>query len=154
MPWKRPWNPTKHHVRQRGAVNMEYVFAGALAAIILGSLALTIHFGLSKDDVGDLPEQHWQCEKCGEVFVGDLMTPEEMARKMGPGGLLPIDCPKCGAKDSVYQTIQCPQCGEWYIPATAKFPEAQITGQDIRNICPKCGTDYRQWFIEHRGQRQ
>ena len=140
MLWKYPWNPMKHHVRQRGAVNMEYAFAGALAAIILGSLALTIYFGLGPD-APPLPEPHWQCDKCGAVLVGDLMTPEEMARKMGPAGLLPIDCPKCGAKDSLYQTIACPQCGEWYIPATAKSPDGQIVGQDIRNVCPKCGAD-------------
>ena len=138
---KHRWNPAKHHVRQRGAVNMEYVFAGALAVIILGSLALTFHFGPSRDDA-ELPEPHWQCEKCGAVLVGDLMTEEEMDSKMGPGGVLrPTDCPKCGAKDSLYQTLRCPQCGEWYIPATAKSPDGQIVGQDIRNVCPKCGAD-------------
>jgi len=138
--------------------NMEYLFAGALAVIILGSLILTIYFTLGggEPSPGDL-EVTFKCAKCGYEFSKKPeevrpMGPDMMPMPMGAPGMAPIalDCPKCGAKKSAFQAVKCPNCGAFYISQITTHPVAPGEGRQLRDVCPKCGTDRIQWYREHR----
>jgi len=145
--------------------NMEYLFAGALAAIIVGSLALTIYFTFGGHRGARGPREiHFKCIKCGYEFT---KKPEEL-RAMSPGepsmdmmfvpGMEPmaLDCPKCGAKKSAFMAVKCPNpdCGAYYISPYMLNPEAMTEGKELRDVCPKCGTDRVQWYLEHRKKRK
>jgi len=142
--------------RAGGKANMEYVFAGALAVIIVGALALTIYFVFVGDDTGGPGEDsHWKClnPDCQYEFT---MTPKQMSElpNRATGPTIRVDCPKCGTKDRAYLMIKCPKCGKYYVPDSHKYFEAAMQGQQIRNVCPYCKTDYAQWYRDNRGKKK
>jgi ribosomal protein L37AE/L43A len=128
---------------------MEYVFAGALALIIIGALALSLNAVMGGGGPrGDVEDAHWKCEACEEVFVDNDYLPEEEMIE-GPG-VAELDCKACGAEDSVFLMIKCPNCEQWYIPESHRQWEAVEEGAEIRDICPHCGTDYVQYWLDKR----
>jgi len=78
----------------------------------------------------------YQREGMGEFSKGGVYRPR--------GG----DCPKCGAKGTVFVMIQCPNCGKYYLPARVKDPVGYAEGK-VRDVCPYCGTDLKEWWKKH-----
>ena len=143
-----------------GGKGMEYLLAGTLAVIIVGSLGFTIwkFFG-GKTGSNTPTEMHFQCLKCKAEFElkpEEIPQPSEQAM-YGPESMF-IDCPKCGAKQSCLPMVQCPNpdCKKWYLPEATKFyamnPAAAPT-EELKDVCPFCNTDRIQWYREHRPRR-
>ena len=143
--------PARH-----GAITMEYVFAGALALVILGALILTVYFGFIHTP-GGLEEAlqsefTFRCVKCEHEFTKERDDlPVYVLRIMGEG-LMFIDCPKCNAKDSAYQLVECPKCKKLYLAPAYSDPEAYLQGLPGANVCEHCGLDVGKWFREHGGE--
>jgi len=119
---------------------MEYLFAAALAIIVLGALALTVRTVLipPKRSMGNV----WvKCEKCGYEFEVDADKHPEVMNAETPAGKKQ-DCPKCGAKKSAWVMSQCPACGKRYVrPSTMGRRGAPDT-------CPFCKADFLQALDE------
>ncbi len=97
-----------------GAINMEYVFAGGLALIIVAALTLAIwhtFFRPRGGTIGEIPtEAHFQCRKCKDVQVVDMdkLTQKQiMQQGFGP---MWADCPKCAKTDAAIEMAKCPKC--------------------------------------------
>jgi len=135
------------HNRRRGAVKMDYIFGGALGAVILGAMVLAVVYGLGsrRPDKANI-DYHYKCDKCGEEFVTKEapVVPKNDPRSIAPK---PIDCPKCGAKASAYVMAECPKCHKYFVLPSTKNPAAVMMGQ-IKDLCPNCGLDYREWQSE------
>ena len=123
---------------RRGAINMEYVFGGALAVVILASVGLAVWVGMGggkKEDSYALKDKTYICDACGEQFT---VTPDEMTdaeKNISPMSPKVIKCRKCG-KNAAYQAVPCPVCEKVYVPLRARDPLSPE-----RDICPFCETD-------------
>jgi len=137
--------------RRSGAAKMDYIFGGALGVIIIGAMVLAVVYGLGGNSKVTTPEIHYKCTKCGAEF---LSTKRPMGDKMDPNqmGPKPIDCPKCGAKDSAYPMTKCPKCGKWFLRDSTVHPEKRMMGQPVNDKCPSCGLNYRNWVLEQNKQ--
>ena len=140
---------------------MEYLFAGALAVVIIGSIVLTIYFGLlsgpGRESGPD--EFHFLCEACNKEVVLDV---EDIPSSSGEGSdeeafiptiLSRVDCPECGASQTAVLMVQCPNpdCKKYYVSPVAEDPDAFIRmGKAPRFICPDCGTDKMMWEHKHK----
>ena len=113
----------------RGAVNMEYLFGGALAVVIIGAVALTIYFGWMHTAKGKDTNAHFTCYKCGKEFLVDLF-------KEQPGEIL--DCRVCDGKQTAVRMVVCPKCNNW-TPLYDKNYKQTL-------VCVHCGTDRNQYF--------
>jgi len=145
-----------------GAGKSEYLMIGALVVIIVGSLVFTImrFTGDGAGGGGPAAEMKFQCQQCGHIFTPDPAQGEqyEMAMEMGMAGL---DCPNCGAEKSALIMTKCPSCGEYYVSDQTKW-EAKYSMSDQppppgpapRSVCPKCGTDYQDWWRKKREERR
>jgi len=142
---------------------MEYVFAGALALIIISSLVLTIyHVGGDKTGSGGRIIR-LECQSCGHQFE---LTPKEMMEKnsAGPGGMpapgmvpgmaMSLDCPSCKIESSAIPMTRCPACEKYYVSEASKYPEAYMSGQMPPDICPHCNTDRIQWYHDKAKSRK
>ncbi|MGA2265185.1 MAG: zinc ribbon domain-containing protein [Phycisphaerae bacterium] len=119
----------------------EYLFVAALAVVIVIALILTIYFaflGGGKTKLAAPAEEYtYKCSKCGNEFAVDQKTQwriEESDSRMA-------DCPKCGAKQSAYPTVKCPNpaCGKYFVLESTKNPNASSGAMDN---CPYCKTNY------------
>ena len=167
-----------------GSPNMEYLMVGVLGLIIVLSLGFTLYgvfFGDSSGPAGGPEgEMHFQCTACGHEFTksGQEMEKIMPTALMPEMGLLQVDCPKCGKKESCLMQTKCPNCGKYYLsdmmvanakafedakaaakasgqdPSTVMpvFPTAE--GQQPKDVCPHCGTDRVQWYINYYKKRQ
>jgi len=142
----------------RGATSTEYVIVGVLAGIIVLALVLIIRQAMGgggRYKYKPPTEYRVHCMACGEEW---MVKPKEISKYqregMGEfsrgGEYRPIggDCPKCGAKGTVFVMIQCPNCGKYYLPARVKDPAGFAEGK-VRDVCPYCGTDLKKWWKKH-----
>jgi len=136
-----------------GGRGMEFLLAGALGLIIIGSLGLTLYSlfgepGAAGGTGRELPR--FQCQKCGHEFA----MPSEKVYEMVPEtelsryGIARLDCPKCGARKSALEMTKCPKCGKYYLSEGMKARgdaftqrEPKAGEQAHREVCPHCGTD-------------
>ncbi len=141
-----------------GADKTEILVVIVLVLIIGTALALTfwnMFDGGSSTPAGP-SELHFQCldEECGHEWVikvedlrndsrPELEDPMFMRRK----------CPKCGQMTGCLQ-MQCPNpdCKKWFVAESSRDPERAMQ-ENIKDICPYCGTDIQQWWREHRKKR-
>jgi DNA-directed RNA polymerase subunit RPC12/RpoP len=133
-----PRKPLRKFEMTRGSDKKEYLFVAALALVIVVALALTIYFtflggGTRKVAAGEFM---YQCSKCGNEFSIDQQTRWRLEESDKPLA----DCPKCGAKQSAYRMVKCPNpaCGKYYVLETTKNP-AKVSADDN---CPYCKTNY------------
>ncbi len=94
-----------------------------------------------------------KCVKCGEEWGIEPKDARSFRREMGMGGA-PVggDCPKCGAKKSVFLMNRCPKCGKYYLSKRITDPDAFAKGGN-KEICPHCGTDLYKWYKKRRRRR-
>ncbi len=125
-----------------GAINTEYLFAGALALVILGALALTIYFSFFRKSTGlktELPTVYqFRCVECGHEFtidVEDLPSKAWRARGAVP---MHMDCPKCGVEDAAAELYECPKCKKYYLPPAHLDPESWQEGLLGADVCEHC----------------
>lgn len=147
-----------------GSGNMEYVFAGALALVIIGSLVLTFMnlFGGPGTNV-DVEPLRFKCLQCDHEFTvapEDLPQPDdpEMASMMyGPMGMR-IPCPKEECGGMAVQMQKCLKCGEWFVSDVARNPERWMNSPHPPQIvCPYCKTDqirYQEQLLEERAREK
>ncbi len=141
-----------------GAINMEYVFAGGLALIIVAALTLAIwhtFFRSRGGTIGDIPtEAHFQCRKCKDVQVVDMdkLTQKQiMQQGFGP---MWADCPKCAKTDAAIEMAKCPKCEKYYVPKGYLRPDMMMSGVEGANICPHCKLDVQKYRTEEAMRRR
>lgn len=131
-----------------GAINMEYVFAGGLALIIVAALGLTIyHFmGGPGGASGEIPEEAWfRCMECKHEFAiktETLTKTQMMSQGMGP---MLANCPKCGEEEGAVEMSLCPKCEKYYVPEGFLDPRLFIEGDKKANVCEHCGLDVQEY---------
>ena len=119
----------------RGGDKTEYLFAVALALIVVGALAMTLRTTFFPPAKSYKPV--WvKCEKCGSEFEVDANKHREVREAETPAGKKQ-DCPKCGAKRSSWVMNQCPnpQCGKYFI-------RPSLLTRGAKDVCPYCKADY------------
>jgi len=162
------WNASAHRKVKNlalgggGGLKTEYLFAGALGLIIVGALILSVYFGFAGSRGEEPVLVHYKCTACEEEFtINPAEQPMDTTGMAGEGdkialAQLPIDCPKCGAKESAYRMRKClnPECEKYFLPDSYR-PGAPAAG---RIICPYCGSDQGKLLqkqrIERRAERQ
>ena len=141
---------------KRGAVNMEYVFAGRLAAVILGALVLTVYFSFIRSPgtkVKPIEEVHLKCDQCGHEFVEKIEDIDPSILRGAEFGIV-LDCPSCGEKETAFQMNKCPKCEKYYLAPAHRNPMAIANGAPGANVCSHCGTDITQWTIDQYKQKK
>ena len=133
---------------------MEHVFGGALAAVIVAAVALTIWQTMfaGPGNVQKAGTPQYKCLECGYVFEQEQIPRDRMREAIDPALVL-LDCPDCGAERSAMQMIRCPDCGEYYISQRSLYQvehNGRPAPEDVRDVCPECGTDRLQYAREHR----
>ncbi len=122
-----------------GGDKTEYLFAAALALIVVGALYLTL-----KTVIWPAPQSYgmkWaQCEKCKAEFQVDADKHPEIINGETPASKKQ-DCPKCGAKRSAWIMNACPKCGKNFVRPSVLHPGA-------KDVCPFCGADYLKALTE------
>ena len=147
-----------------GGRGMEFLLMGSLAVVIVGSLALTIYYGLGgNSSPGSDVKPMFKCmmAECGYEFEATA------DQRPGPGimpdgrGLIPrLDCPKCGEKECCATMFRCPNCEKYYVSARADYNERLMRGevavdeQPPADICSYCQTDRIEWYRANRKKRQ
>ena len=165
-----------------GAPRMEYLMVGVLGLIIVLSLGFTLYgvfFSGSSSPAGGPNETHFKCQACSNEFI---LSSKDMEKVMPTAlmpemGLLQVDCPKCGKKESSLMMTKCPSCSKYYLSqmmvANAKaFEEAKAAAraegkdpstvmpilpsadQQPKDVCPYCQTDRVQWYIDYYKKRK
>jgi hypothetical protein len=160
-----------------GDRKIEFLLAGALLAIILASLYLSLRKFIWR---GSGPTRgtsvHLICLACDHEFE---MSSEDLAKASagsgryggpsarmvmmsGMGGPL-ADCPnpECGEELSAWVALRCPNpdCGKYYVSeGRVAAYDAQQAGQpqprDILDQCPECGTVPREWYEKRSRERR
>ncbi len=123
---------------RRGAINMEYVFGGALAVLILAAVvfAVWVAMGGSKEEERHvLKAKTYICDVCGKQYTVNLEEMTDAERRPAPTAPKVATCRKCGKK-AAYQALPCPECGKVYVPLRARDPFTQEP-----DICPFCETN-------------
>lgn len=145
----------------RGAVNMEYVFGGALALLIVAALALSIHGSLfSKKGSGlvdKIPDDvYFHCDKCQNEFPILRKDLTQQQRAQQNRGLMNADCPKCNEKGSSLEMARCPvpKCKKYYVPESYRDIDALMSMRPGSDICSHCGTDILEWRAEDSAKRR
>ena len=152
---RAPVGAPRRTVARRGAINMEYVFAGALVLLIVAALGLAVWhtFIKSPGTVGEVdPQVHLRCRKCNHEYAidRDNLTKEQMFQEGDPSGIID-DCPSCGTKRAAIQLVKCPKCEKYYLPrwrVTGRY------GQKGSNVCEYCKTDVDQWYMDEAKNRK
>ncbi|MFB3894046.1 MAG: hypothetical protein ACE15C_18720 [Phycisphaerae bacterium] len=160
------WNSeSRLEIGGRQLASTEYLLGGLLGVIIVGALVMVIYQqfirGSGPTGVQGDGKLHYKCEvpSCGNEFIIDPNPPGPPDGKgppMGPGprmdmamGPQPMDCPKCGARQSCWPMILCPKCHKYYLPQEKIRPGmGPQPSPQVRNVCPYCGTDYIDYWIK------
>lgn len=124
-----------------GQSKSQWLLTGGLIVLIVGSLVL---FGMSLFEKKRTRPEGFKdtpvvCVACNAKWVGDKKLDLAM-RMVGEVGQVGkprgADCPKCGAKGTVYRMIRCPQCQEVF--EEAWFRMDSVPANMERTPCPKC----------------
>ena len=139
---------TPLRLRRNGAIHQKHLLIGALALIIVVSLGATVWRFLGGRSGGPgLPEKlHFRCLKCNEEFTAK--TEEVDRRHLRMGGLVMINCAKCGRKESAIMMSQCPKCGKYYVPSGLLRSEKGASRGGSADICEHCGLDVEKYQME------
>jgi len=151
-----------------GGGKMEWVFGGALVAIILFAMVMMYFsiWGGPSITYEKNPEWRLECtnEKCGEVLVKRLNDFTEAERQglmfgpmggggmmmppMGPDGVMPqrLLCEKC--QEPMGRQKKCPSCEGWYLDPMERH-HSYMSGEDI---CPHCDTDIRKFYEQRAAE--
>lgn len=147
MTWPR--KGTKTFEFGRGGDKMEYLFAAALAIVIVGALVLTVYFAFMKrpSSAADTTGYRWQCQKCSTEISVDQATQrrlEEMDRTK-------VDCPKCGSSQPALPMVRCfnASCGKYFVRESLKNARKSVSD----DTCPFCGKNWMQGMQERRAKK-
>ena len=113
----------RHKHRNRGVLNMDYVFGTGLVVVIVAALVLTVYFGFIKPPGAHSNQAQFVCFKCGDRFEIPL---EERPPDR-------VDCPSCGEKRGASRMMLCPACKK-YTPMFDENWKSTV-------ICKECGAD-------------
>jgi len=138
---------------------MEYLFGGALAAIILVSLVLTI-YSFTTEDIPPQPVQQlrFQCQDCAhefEVASNEFrLTEGPLAGSVSMVGARIGDCPECGG--AAFEMTKCVKCGHYWIPDRVRNWRAYLGNRNAAppDICPKCKTNQTQYKLKMLRERK
>ncbi len=138
---------------RRGAISMEVIFGGALAAVIVAALVGLFWTMLSGNGPGAAqagPPQY-QCLDCEHEFEPEEVPRDRMREAEDPAMML-LDCPSCNAEESSMQMVRCPNCNRHYIAQRTRHmvEDGYPVPEDIRDVCPHCDTDRIEYLREHR----
>ena len=149
-----------------GGRGMEYLLMGSLAVIIVGSLVLTIYYGMGSGSASRTnvkPMYKCMIEDCGHEFEltqQDAQRPKDMMM-MGPGMMsFKADCPKCQNKECCVRMAKCPSCEKYYVSPRLDFDDRMMRGEIEQgeepppDICPHCQTDRIQWYRDNRKKKK
>lgn len=160
-----------------GDKKIEFLLAGALVAIIVVSLFLSLRKVIWRGGGRTTPASvHLICLACDHVFEISseeaMKATEDGGRYGGPSGMMAMmsgmsgpfaDCPnpECGEKLSAWVAMRCckPDCEKYYVSdVLVAAYEARQAGRpypgDFRNVCPYCGTDQADWHRQRAEERR
>ena len=135
-----------------GGKGLEYGLVVVLGAIIiLAAVVIGTQFFGGGGRGSEPPTEHRvKCLKCNEEWMIDSKDVGKYQREIGRRAM-GVDCPKCHARGSVFLMSQCPKCKEYYMPKSITSPDSAAPGD--QDVCPKCGTNLRDWWREHNKRR-
>lgn len=144
-----------------GGGKKEYLLAAGLGVVIIGALALAIWgmFGGSISGPKAPTELHFKCEKkqCGHEFTVPIEEISDTPDAMAELEFSVRDCPECGAKQSCWRCIECPNCKKYFISQREKARlQAMRVGrtepEGIQDVCPykDCKTNLLEWYRANR----
>jgi len=146
----------------------EYLLIAALAVIIIGSLVVTILYGL----MGDAPKTRadqsimFKCLECGAEFEYDpAKQPKFKPEDVPPMHSARVACQVCKKPFAALPMTKCPACGKYYLAAATLYEyemellelqgkDSSILGECPPTVCPHCKTDFHQWYRQHNTRRR
>lgn len=137
----------------------DYIFAGALAFLIVLALGYSIYasfFASPTDEVPTAPDDkmHFICRECNHEIAIEPTEVRDMRRRMeNEEDMIMLDCPKCSRKQSMLRATWCPSCKKYYLsPRTRGMAEIR-SEEDLADlpadVCTHCGTNRVEWMKEH-----
>jgi len=105
---------------------------------------------------------HYKCgdPNCGYEFAVKVKDLPEARTFADERDAMKLNCPKCRAEHSCWQETECPNCHKFLVPESliALYNSLSANGrnrvpENVKDICPHCGTDLRKWWIEHGKKR-
>ncbi len=140
----RPPKAWKAFDAARGGDKMEYLFAAALAIVIIGALVLTVYFTFFKKRAGAAGGEKymWQCRTCGTEISVDEATNNRLEEMDRPA----VHCPKCNSVQPVWRMDRCfnPACRKYFVRQSVKNPRRPVS----EDTCPYCGKNWIQGLEE------
>ncbi|MFP4106773.1 MAG: hypothetical protein ACLFVU_11875 [Phycisphaerae bacterium] len=138
--------------------NKEWMFAVALGVIIAGSLALAIYSFLDRGSVATVEgdgKWHFICLECGEEKIVD---PKDFAagqdERVDDPAMAMIDCPHCGAVESMAIGDQCPRCKKYFVPEDRQaFLYGEDEPEEGGRVCPHCNLNLKEYYRKLRENR-
>lgn len=139
---------------RRGAITTEHLFGGALAILIIVAVVLTLNQTLFRGsgDTADVGTPHFKCLDCDHVFEVEEIPRERIREARDPAMVL-LDCPSCGAESKAIKMVRCPKCKEYFVSDRHLYTVehgGEGAPDDVREICPHCGTDRQEYLEENQ----
>jgi hypothetical protein len=137
----------------------DYIFAGALALLILLALGYSVYATFFTSPGGDIPQPkddktHFICRACKHEIALEPTEVRDMRRRMErEEDLMRLDCPNCDREQSMLRATWCYNCHDYYLsPHTRALAELK-PGEEPEDlpadVCTHCGTNQREWMKEH-----
>jgi hypothetical protein len=133
----------------------EYLIAGVLGVVILGSAYLMIRQFRGPGGTSGPSAFHYKCEKCGNEFTIDVDKLPVVHNMGDERSVMKQDCPKCKAQKSCWREMECPNCHKYFVGESEKAHYDSLArgrGGDMghaKDICPFCKTDVNEWYRAH-----
>jgi len=123
---------------------VHWLAAGGVVVVVVAVCLIVSLAGSDEQTVVVAEGLHSECTKCGHAFIKPTKELTLTQLNTNPDSLR-FDCPDCGAKSAAVPAVKCPNCGEYYLPASRKDPPAR----GAKDVCPHCKTDRAKWFRDH-----
>ncbi|MFP4053754.1 MAG: hypothetical protein ACLFV7_07820 [Phycisphaerae bacterium] len=136
----------------------DYIFAGALALLIVVALGYSIYRTFGSEPTVDIPrgdgKTHFICIECDHEVAYEPEEMRKIRRRRGEEDFLVLDCSACNGKQTMVQATFCPSCGAYYISERQKILSRLKPGEEPperlpKEKCPECGTVRVEWIKEN-----
>ncbi len=139
--------------------NGDYIFAGALAFLIVLALGYSVYATFFTSPGGDIPKpkddkMHFICRECKHEIALEPSEVRDMRRRMeNEEDMLRLDCPSCNREQSMLRATWCPSCRKYYLSPRTRAMAEMTSEEDFENlpddVCTHCGTNRVKWMKEH-----